>query len=233
MRDCAKIIILVRRKEHLDSGSISPRLIQYCGGRRIKKAINNRRLGAIQSGVQQDPRSMGPKVNLFASSWNAQLPTFVSRFPQPGAWMTDAFSLNWKFVREYAPPPLQHHRRMPGQGDPGPSDSCVMVTPFWPSQTWLPVLLELSIDVPRMFFPGPDLLTSPLGERHQLITSQSLRLIAWRLSGFVSLARAFLETSSVCCFQPHAKIPTRPINQHGATGVIGATQDKSIPYRVV
>ena len=70
------------------------------------------------------PEAWAPKVNLFASSWNAQLPTFVSRFPQPGAWMTDAFSLNWKFVREYAPPPLQHHRRMPGQGDPGPSDSC-------------------------------------------------------------------------------------------------------------
>jgi hypothetical protein len=34
------------------------------------------------------------KVDLFASSWNAQLPIFVNWFPQPGALMTDAFTVN-------------------------------------------------------------------------------------------------------------------------------------------
>lgn len=46
------------------------------------------------------------KVDLFASSWNAQLLIFVSRFPQPGAWSTDALSLNWKALAGYCPHPL-------------------------------------------------------------------------------------------------------------------------------
>jgi hypothetical protein len=45
------------------------------------------------------------EVDLFASSWNAQLPIFVSRFPQPGAWKTDALSLSWKALAGYCFPP--------------------------------------------------------------------------------------------------------------------------------
>jgi hypothetical protein len=42
------------------------------------------------------------KVDIFVSSWNTQLPIFISWLPYPGAWMTDAFTLNWKNVRSYS-----------------------------------------------------------------------------------------------------------------------------------
>ena len=41
-------------------------------------------------------------VDLFASSWNAQLPRFVSWTPQPGAWRVNAMSFGWKGLDGYA-----------------------------------------------------------------------------------------------------------------------------------
>ncbi|KAK4037923.1 hypothetical protein OUZ56_029947 [Daphnia magna] len=35
---------------------------------------------------------MGVSIDLFASSWNAQLSVFVGWLPQPGAWRTNAFA---------------------------------------------------------------------------------------------------------------------------------------------
>ncbi|KAK4013743.1 hypothetical protein OUZ56_026295 [Daphnia magna] len=66
---------------------------------------------------------------------------------------------------------------------------------------WFPIILELAMDVPRMLFPEKALLTSPLGECHQLTTNHSIRLIAWRLSGVVSVARAFRQKLSNCSYQ--------------------------------
>jgi len=46
------------------------------------------------------------EVDLFATTWNNQLPRFVSWRPQPGAWTTNAFSLNWSSLEGYAFPPF-------------------------------------------------------------------------------------------------------------------------------
>ncbi len=171
------------------------------------------------------------KVDLFASSWNAQLPLFVSWFPQPGAWRTDAFTLNWRFIRTYAFPPfnLIPHCLTKLIQDQA---TMVMITPLWPTQSWFPILLELSVDIPRMFHPEQDLLTSPLGEFHQLTANHTIRLIAWRLSGVVSIAKAFRRRLSCCSFQQEGKHKLHSC-QRGMMAVIGATQGTSIPCLVV
>jgi len=45
-------------------------------------------------------------VDLFASAWNAQLSSFCSWKPQPGASNINAFSLNWNTYFDYAFPPF-------------------------------------------------------------------------------------------------------------------------------
>jgi hypothetical protein len=47
-----------------------------------------------------------------------------------------------------------------------------------------------------MFYPEQDLLISPLGDFHQLTASRSIRLVAWRLSGVVSIAKGFRQKLS-------------------------------------
>jgi hypothetical protein len=45
-------------------------------------------------------------IDLFASSWNAQFPQFVSWMPQPGAWGINALSFSWVDLKAYAFPPF-------------------------------------------------------------------------------------------------------------------------------
>lgn len=45
-------------------------------------------------------------VDLFSSPWNAQLPSYISWYPQPGAMATNAFSMNWKGLSGYIFPPF-------------------------------------------------------------------------------------------------------------------------------
>ncbi|XP_067654175.1 uncharacterized protein [Haliotis asinina] len=46
-----------------------------------------------------------PLVDLFATSFNHQLPTYVSPVPDPQAWAVDALSLSWEGLDAYAFPP--------------------------------------------------------------------------------------------------------------------------------
>jgi hypothetical protein len=109
----------------------------------------------------------------------------------------------------------------------------VMITPLWPTQSWFPILLELAVDLPRMFYPEQELLTSPLGEFHQLTASRSIRLVAWRLSGVVSIAEGFRQRLSNFSFQQRERTQTLHTSQRGKIGIIGATHGTSIPCLVV
>jgi hypothetical protein len=45
-------------------------------------------------------------IDLFASPWNAQLDLFVSWKPQPGAYASNAFTLNWRLLKAFIFPPF-------------------------------------------------------------------------------------------------------------------------------
>jgi hypothetical protein len=180
------------------------------------------------SAFENIQRIWGMKVDLFARSWNRQLKIFVSWFPQPETVATDAFTLNWKYIQSYTFPPshssLEAHSR--------PSYNSVD-HPLWPTQPWFPILLELAVDVPRIFYLDPDLLTSPLRECHQLTANLSVWLIAWRLSGVVSIAKAFRQKLRSSSFQAQEKIRTLHTSQCGMLGIVGAIRGTSIPCLVV
>lgn len=101
------------------------------------------------------------EVDLFARDWNFQLDRFVSWFPQPQAWKIDAFSLNWQGLHGYALPPFD---LIPICLSKIISDqpSLVLFTPYWSSQPWFPVLLDLEVEILRLVQPNKYLLTSAL-----------------------------------------------------------------------
>jgi len=164
-------------------------------------------------------------VDLFASSWNAQLVKFVSWLPQPGAWRTDALTFCWKGEKGYAFPPfalikdcLAKIRREEAE--------LVLIAPYWPSQPWYPVLLELAVAPPLVIPQSNDMLTAASGEAHPL---SSLLLLAWKLSGLGSAGKAFRLQWSTCWWREYVDPHTLLISRRGQAGVAGVYASVPIP----
>lgn len=173
-----------------------------------------------------------PKVDLFALRWNAQLPLFVTWHPQEGAWRTDAFSLNWRFIEGFAFPPFNLIgnclRKVREDGA-----HLILVCPYWSSQPWYPLLLEMAVDIPLVLPFNKFLLTSQRGEPHPLIQNNALCLIAWRLSGCAIESNRFRNKLSHLCW-PGTDLPhSLSMKQPGTSGVAGAIGMRRIPCVVL
>lgn len=171
-------------------------------------------------------------TDLFATSWNAQLPKFVSWKPQPGCWRTNAFSFSWKEVKGYAFPPF----RLIGQclsKVQRDQTELILICPYWPTQPWFPLLLELTSDIPLVLRPSPSLLQSSQGETHPLVSSGSILLTAWKLSGIASDCINFRNqwsgSSSPAPDKPHTLLTRR----RGVIGTIGAFNGTPIPCQTI
>lgn len=168
------------------------------------------------------------EIDLFSMPWNAQLTNFVCWLPQPGAIATDAMSISWTRLRGYAFPPFG---LIGGCLSKVRSDQArlVLITPYWPSQPWFPVAMQLAVDVPVILPSHPNLLTSGREEMHPLCSRQSFRLIAWLLSGRDSETEAFRKKWSTYSWPVAAVPPSRPISQPGSLGVLGVLDAVKIP----
>uniref|UniRef100_A0A2D4J0A8 ribonuclease H n=1 Tax=Micrurus lemniscatus lemniscatus TaxID=129467 RepID=A0A2D4J0A8_MICLE len=120
-----------------------------------------------------------PRIDMFASHLNTQLPRFVSRFPAPGAENVNALRCRWPHELLYAFPPLpiipQVIRRILEE-----EAEVILVAPFWPRRPWFADLMELSVQPPwRVPDSKVSLSQGPL--KHPDPTR--LQLAGWRLSG--------------------------------------------------
>ena len=172
------------------------------------------------------------QVDLFASDWNHQLPRFVSWMPQPQAWRIDAFSVNWRGLGGYCFPPFNLIPFCLSKLREEEAD-VVLVTPYWHSQHWFPMTMELSFDAPRLLLPHPGLLTSPLGSPHPLSRSRSFLLVAWMLSGNLSKGVAFRKVLSTSSSRPLAPIQDLLTSPLGTLGEIGVFRGIKIPCRLL
>ena len=122
-----------------------------------------------------------PHIDLFATQENAQLSLFVSPFQDPVAWDTDALSLSWSGLCVYAFPPFALLAEVLQKLL---TEACemILVAPAWPTQSWFPLLLQLSSDHPRRLPASPSLLRQPgRGVFHN--DPSIMNLHVWRLSG--------------------------------------------------
>lgn len=168
------------------------------------------------------------EIDLFASSWNSQLSRFASWFPQPGAEFVNAFSVSWNDLRAYIFPPFSLIPRCLSKIRREKAE-VVFVCPYWPSRPYFPVLLELASDVPRILPFRPDLLQNSVNHPHSLVSSGSLLLIAWRLSGDGSTTEAFRRrwshSSLIATERPHLLLTRR----RGTIGALGVWKGVKIP----
>ena len=105
----------------------------------------------------------------------------------------------------------------------------VLVGPLWLSQPWFPLLLQMSIDLPRILSSHHLLLHSPMLEPHPLIRSKKFLLVAWKLSGDVLKIKDFQKELSTFSWKvsvsPHQLVTSPP----GKIGLIGTTNRVRIP----
>ena len=92
-----------------------------------------------------------PQVDLFATSLNKKLPTYVSPIPDPQAWAVDALNIQWENLVAYAFPPTA---LLPKVVQKLQSQTCrmILIAPGWPTKPWWD-LVELSLDIPRQLPP--------------------------------------------------------------------------------
>lgn len=82
-------------------------------------------------------------LDLFTSRLNAKLTTYVSRYPEPGAFAVDAFSLSWNDeLLYYVFPPFSLIARILQKLEEDGSRA-IMIAPIWPTQVWWPNLVGL------------------------------------------------------------------------------------------
>ncbi|VDI48588.1 Hypothetical predicted protein [Mytilus galloprovincialis] len=104
-----------------------------------------------------------PQIDLFATSLNHKLLTFVSPVPDPKSFAVDAMSLSWKGMFGYAFPPFRFLSPVL-QKIAGENCKIIVIAPAWPKQSWFPDLLRLSCACPLVLPLRPDLLSQIKGK---------------------------------------------------------------------
>ena len=92
-------------------------------------------------------------IDLFASRLNYKISKFVSWKADPLAWAIDAFTLQWKNFIFYAFPPFSLIDRVCQKVLVDEADG-ILVVPYWPAQSWLPIVLKLCVNPPWIIKPG-------------------------------------------------------------------------------
>lgn len=122
-----------------------------------------------------------PEIDLFASGLNNKCKQYCSWFPEPGATMIDAFTINWSNLYFYAFPPFSVILRVLAKIKRDRAEG-ILVVPNWPNQVWYPLFKSLSVGEQISFNPTADLLYLPC---RSIVhpRAKDLALIATRVSG--------------------------------------------------
>ena len=169
--------------------------------------------------------TMGPlEVDLFATRLTKQLLWFYSWRADPKAVATDAFLQDWSQHQGFANPPwcLIHWCLSKVKVH---SAWIVLITPFWKTQSWFPVVLEMLEDYPRAL---PTQVVVPVGQEF-LMKEGVLPLIAWPISENPLLHKVFLMRHQTSCISPHGGIkPTPTMDHYLLSGLIGVSNGTGI-----
>jgi hypothetical protein len=101
-------------------------------------------MGVTSSNFSSNHSDMGsPLIDLFATSLNYKLETFISPIPDQKAWAVDAMTISWKGMFTYIFPPFRLLHRILHMIR---EDGCktILIASAWPRQSWFPDLLLLS-----------------------------------------------------------------------------------------
>ena len=165
------------------------------------------------------------KTDLFASRLTHQLPYYVSWRPDPRAFHSDAFSLNWRGLKGNAFPPFN---LIPKFLDKIISDQAevLLVAPVWQAQPWWPLPLQLLIQPPILLPVSPHLLTDPAEPQAIHPMFPRLHLGVFRISYKATKQRAFQQTLPNYLSQPLDPPHIKPMSPAGNAGAAGVVREK-------
>ena len=136
-------------------------------------------------------RLQRPLIDLFATSQNAQLPTFCSWTRDPMAYAQDAMSISWNFTIAYAFPPIALIPRVLEKLATSKNCEMLLIAPNWPRQPWFPRLLTLLAGEVIALPIRRDLIQTQEKDLLPLKTLQTLNLTVWCISSSPTRRRAF------------------------------------------
>ena len=169
----------------------------------------------------------GPlQMDLFATRLTDQLPGFVSWRPDTEAEATAAFSQDWTPSKGYAFHPFNLISRCLIQVGEQNVDQLCIVTQIWETQPWYPLLMEVSIDYPRLFPMSPRILNK--GET--VHPFPHLQLAGWLVSANATLHFGFQSRLKTYSCQSGVIKPLATMGQPGGCGVVGVINIKSIHF---
>ena len=169
-----------------------------------------------------------PDVDLFSSRLNRQLEKFVTWFPEPGSYKTDAFFFSWHDFAPYIFAPFNLIGRVVNKIAIDQVDKALLIVPLWRSQPWFPLLLSYMISFPVRLPHHKDLLTLPhSGQHHPL--SKRLTMVAVMLSGRDWRVKEFQDQQLASLSTHGEMVPESNTVWHGKSGIFGVFLDKLIP----
>ena len=124
-----------------------------------------------------------PTVDLFATSRNHKLPTYVSPVQDEAALAVDALSMDWTGMHGYAYPPTPIIRKVL-QKIRETRCRILLIAPYWPSQSWftdLSDMCESKGEKPIRLHVSEKMLKQPLSNVFHS-DPETLHLHAWKLS---------------------------------------------------
>ena len=176
-------------------------------------------------------------IDLFAIRLTHQLPRYVSWHPDPHAFATDAFTLNWGILKGYAfpPPPPPPFNLVPRTLIKVQQDNAtiVLVAPIWQGQTWWPLLLQLAIRSPVILPSTPETLENPTNPTTIHPMFPRLHLAVWLVSNDPVKQETFRNTLPDFSQPLLVNRLTRLTTPYGENGVAGVIDGKLIQFQQV
>ena len=107
------------------------------------------------------------------------------------SFATDAMQQVWNKMFGFAFPPFSLIVRVIKKVVRENVEGMILVIPIWQTRPWYTLLLRMSTQRP-LFLPAlPNLLLNPLGEKHPLVKTRSLRLAAWKITEKLCKSKEF------------------------------------------
>ena len=178
-------------------------------------------------------RSCGiPEIDLFASHLSNQVPAYMSWRPNPYIIAVDALQQPWHGHLLYAFPPFSLITRVLSKIR-RERVLVILITPAWNSQPWYAMLLQMLIRKSFLLPSHVDLLKDPMHKPHTLLLNQSLRLVAWRISGNISFQREFQRGLQSLPLEVEEIALSQLTNRPGESGLAGVVNRKLIPFNAL
>ena len=171
-----------------------------------------------------------PDIDLFASRLNRQLNKFVSWMPDPEALTSNAFSISWSKYKPYLFPPFSLLPKVIRKIQDDQVSKAVLVVPYWTTQAWFPLLLEILIRNPMLIRPQKNLLRLAHNNQLHNLNLRKRFLVVCIVSGVHLKREAFRSKLEKLSSVHGEKVQTSNMILPGENGHFGVLQGKSIPW---